>query len=67
MYLVEAVVETELPALLDAGVPCLEESLRASELLCPNGSVAGRFCKSKSPLLLLQSLVTAERGFVLFN
>ena len=60
-------VETGLPASLGAGVPWLEESLRASESLCPNGSVAGRFCESKSPLPSLQSLVTAERGFVSSN
>ena len=41
-------------ASLGVGVPCLEESPRASELLCSNGSVAGRFCKSKSLILVFQ-------------
>ena len=51
LYLTEAVVGTRFPALLNAGVRCLEESPRASESLCPNGSVAGRFCESKSLVL----------------
>ena len=35
--------------------PLLKESPRASKLLCPNGSVAGRFCESKSLVPSLQS------------
>ena len=55
VYLTEAAVGARFPALLNAGVPCLEESLRASESLCPNGSVVGRFCESKSLVPSLQS------------
>ena len=35
--------------------PYSKESPRASGFLCPNGSVAGRFCKSKSLVSLLRS------------
>ena len=35
--------------------PYSKESLRTSGFLYPNGSVAGRFCKSKSLVLLLRS------------
>ena len=48
VYLIEATMGTRVPALLNMGVRCLEESPRASELLCPNRSVAGRFCDSQS-------------------
>ena len=41
-------------ASLGVGVPCLEESLKASESLCSNRSVAGCFCKSKSLILVFQ-------------
>ena len=57
VYLTEAAVGTRFSASHNAGVPCLEESPRASELLCPNKSVAGHFYKSKSLVLLLQSEV----------
>ena len=46
VYPTEAAVGARFPALLNTGVFCLEESLRASKLLCPNGSVVARFCKS---------------------
>ena len=45
VYLVETGVETGPHASLGAGVPCSEESPRASGLLCPNGSMAGRFLR----------------------
>ena len=35
--------------------PLLKESPRASKLLCPNGSVVGRFCESKSLVPSLRS------------
>ena len=35
--------------------PYLKESPRASGFLCPNKSMAGRFCKSKSLVSLLRS------------
>ena len=50
-----AAVGTRFPALLNAGVPCLEESPRASESLCPNKSVAGRFYENKSLVPSLRS------------
>ena len=55
VYLTEATVGARLPGLLNAGVFCLEEFLRASKSLCPNGSMAERFCESKSLLPLLRS------------
>ena len=57
VYLTEAVVGTRFPALLNVGVLCLEKSSRASKSLCPNGSMAGRFCESKSLVPLLWSEV----------
>ena len=55
LYLTEAAIGTRFPALLNTRVPCLKESPRASELLCPNTSVASRFCKSKILVPLLWS------------
>ena len=53
VYLAEAMVESGLPTLFVLGVSYLKESPRASELLCPNGSAAGRFCESVNVALLL--------------
>ena len=55
VYLAGTRVETGPHTSLGARVSCLKEPPRASESPYPNGSVAGRFCKSKSLVPLLQS------------
>ena len=66
VYLAEATMGTRSHALL-----CVRSLIWRSpqEHLdrCTWLSVAGRFCKNKSPLPLLQGLVTMEWGFVLSN
>ena len=42
------------------GIWILKESPRASRFLCLNGSVAGRFCRSKNLVSLLQSLESSN-------
>ena len=66
MYLAEAAVGTGSHTSL--GVRSLIWRSPQKHLdRCTRLSVAGRFCKSKSPLPSLQSLVTAERGFMSSN
>ena len=48
----EAIYIKEVPK----GIWILKESQRAFRFLCPNESVARRFCKSKSLVSLLRSL-----------
>ena len=57
IYLAEAMVETELPSLIGAGVFCLKKSPRLSELLCQNRSITGHFSENKSLVLLLWSRI----------